>query len=94
MAAVQCVHDIHIPPARPDAVPLEWTAYDGSPFRSRDASCMLCSPDLIYELGTIGGALRIRRTEVTARKVRITPAQTRQKVAWGWWLGLRSGTAR
>jgi len=79
----------HIPATAPDAEALEWVPWDGSEFRSLEATCTYCSP-VIYEWGMVGGAYRIRRT--SGREVRLTPAVPRQR-AVSWWELLRSGRA-
>lgn len=77
----------------PDPYGLEWVLWDRSMFRSRLATCMDCSPELILELGTIGGRLRIRRTDlagVAASRVRVTPVSPHPQVE-EWWRVLVPG---
>lgn len=76
--------------ARADEPGIEWVAHDGSGMRSYKATCSLCT-HLIYEWGLVGGAYRIRRTNLQNAQVRITPAVPRPQAA-AWWQALTGHT--
>lgn len=76
--------------ARPEPDDILWVPYDGSTLRSKAATCQLCS-HVIYEWGTIGGAHRIRRTNLQTGLIRVTPAVRRADAA-AWWQALTGHT--
>lgn len=85
----QCVNALHIPPARQGAGVLEWTAHDGSVMRVQEHTCEAHRGTYAYELVTVGGALRICRTDARGRR-ELTPVVARRR-AQEWWTGLLGG---
>lgn len=81
----------HVPPTRPDAEPIEWKRPDGSPYRSKDATCTFCGPT-VYLLVAMGGALRIMKTVNGQPGAWISPPATSRQTR-GWWDDLLVGRA-
>lgn len=84
----------HIDDAAADAEQIDWQLYnpDRGSFHSSLATCLNCSPSLIYDFGHYGGAYLTRRTNLDTGEVHVTP-DAPIKTAAHWWVALTTGKA-
>lgn len=86
-----CSVGVHMRTRAPRVVELEWVRADGAQMRVRESTCH--AHLIMYELGLVGGVLRIRRTlrgDVSTQ--RLTPVAVRRQTE-EWWAALLSGKA-
>ncbi len=83
---------LHLAPRRQDAEALPWVRWDGGKFRVALSTCTLCRVGVMYELGTVGGSDRIRRTGLTSGAAYVTVPSTRV-VTMARWAALLAGQA-
>jgi hypothetical protein len=92
-ATTSCVPGaLHVSPRRHDVEALPWVRWDGGRFRVSLSTCTLCRVGVMYELGTVGGSDRIRRTGLTSGRVHVTVPSTRV-VTMARWAALLAGQA-
>ncbi len=75
---------LHLAPRRQNAEVLPWVRWDGGRFRVSLSTCTLCKVGVMYELGTVGGSDRIRRTGLTSGRVHVTVPSTRAATMARW----------
>lgn len=84
-----CSVGIHLRAQAPRTVKLEWMRAGGAQMRVYESTCHVHL--IMYELGSVGGVLRIRRTirgETSSQQ--LTPAAPRKQTE-EWWVALLSG---
>ena len=86
-----CGVALHLRARAPRAMELEWVRANGATMRVRESTCH--AHPVMYELGVIGGVLRIRRTiRGDPPTQSLTPAAPRKQTEQ-WWAALLSGKA-